>query len=503
MFLSMMRAYFQGRRELFKGLALDSYPHWDVYPVWHFSMGQYEDLKTPEAFDPAFAKDLEAQMIMCGLDVKSGSTANQLLRDGFRQLFLKKQKVVILIDEYDKPLIDSLDQPERAMAFHDYLASFYSIMKHQADQIEFLFITGITRFEKLNIFSGLNQLQDITLDRYFHGIAGFTEAEIREYYGEYIQLRSKKKRCSQEAILQELAIWYNGYQWVIDEEEPEEDPDRVKIEKIYNPISVMKALDSGYFQDYWIETGQQSRFLINYIRQHGLDPRILTGPIEREKSMLAAMSYQNPDAITLLWQAGYLTIKDIRYEGRTCWYTLTIPNVEIEETIRVNLIIDLFLLAGRESGAGYSWQRSFKEGIEQGQVSKVVGCWQQLLQLLPHYAYDHVDQKAEFEQAPALIEAFYHMSFEVCCRSIDYQPISERVISAGRIDLVLELATLTWIFEFKHSKDGDGEKLAAVALAQIHDRGYHLPYLQQGKKVILVGIGMIDRQAYQVSEIME
>jgi len=91
----------------------------------------------------------------------------------------------------------------------------------------------------------------------------------------------------------------------------------------------------------------------------------------------------------------------------------------------------------------------------------------------------------------------------VCCRSIDYQPVSERVISAGRIDLVLELATITWIFEFKHSKEGDGEKLAATALAQIHDRGYHLPYLQQGKKVILVGIGMIDREVYHVSEKME
>jgi len=205
MFLCMLKAYFQGRRELFKDLALDHDPHWGVYPIWHFSMGQYEDLKTPEAFDSAFASDLEAQMIMSGLEVKQGGTANQLLRDGFKQLFLKKQKVVILIDEYDKPLIDSLEQPSRARAFHDYLSSFYGIRKHQAEAIEFLFITGITRFEKLNIFSRLNQLQDITLDRDFHPIAGFTETEIRKYYGEYIQQRSRKKRCSEEALLEELA----------------------------------------------------------------------------------------------------------------------------------------------------------------------------------------------------------------------------------------------------------------------------------------------------------
>jgi len=307
MFLGMMRAYFQGKRELFKGLALDHYPHWDLYPVFYFDFSNVAlraDLHQADKHLRNQLRDMARQMDI-ELDNSDGP------EEQFRQLLLRSyekhgKKAVILIDEYDKPLIDRLHKPEEARAFHEYLSSFYGIIKPQAEYIEFLFITGITRFEKLNIFSGLNQLQDITLDRDFHAIAGFTEAEIREYYAGHIlqvgirDLENGVEVRNEEDVMKELATWYNGYQWVIGED------------KLYNPISVMEALKFGDFSAHWIETGQQTRFLMTYIQQYGFDPTILIGPIEREKGMLAAMSYQKPDALTLLWQAGYLTIKDVR-----------------------------------------------------------------------------------------------------------------------------------------------------------------------------------------------
>jgi len=223
LFLSMLSAFFKGRRDLFKGLALESYPHWDVYPVFYFDMGDigedYELSDTNVYLKIRFNEIARNYGISLEDEIKP--------REMFRQLIVRYhekhgKRVVILIDEYDKPLIDRLHKPEEARVFHEYLSSFYSVIKPQSAHIEFLFITGITRFEKLNIFSGLNQLQDITLEPAFHGIAGFTEAEIRKYYGEYILSQAKKKRWTEEQFMQTLADWYNGYQWVVDEAEIEE-----------------------------------------------------------------------------------------------------------------------------------------------------------------------------------------------------------------------------------------------------------------------------------------
>jgi len=504
MFLEMMRAYFQGRRELFKDLALDHYPHWDIYPVFYFDFSNVALRHTLNDADLYLRDQLKEMARQNGFKLKKMPAHEDL----FRQLLLRSyekhgKKAVILVDEYDKPLIDRLHKPEEVRAFHEYLSSFYSILKPQAEHIEFLFITGITRFEKLNIFSGLNQLHDITFDRDFHAIAGFTEAEIRKYYGEYIQKVSvgdEKEKIpprTEAEVMEELAHWYNGYQWVIGED------------KIYNPISVMYALDSGHFQDYWIETGQQSRFLMNYIQQYGFDPTILTSPIEKEKGLLSAMSYQKPEALTLLWQAGYLTIKDVRYQDGDCYYTLGIPNFEIKKTIKDSLLTGLFYQEGMRPTGNTpnvlleNWRDGFVRALSEGDPGRVLNYWNRILVLIPYYQYAQVEQKAIDEKSTTLIEAFYHVNFLLCCLLCGYEPESERAICNGRLDLALSLKDYHWIFEFKHSKDGDGKKLAATALAQIYDRGYHQPYLHQGKKVILVGLGIINRQAYQVSEMME
>jgi Predicted AAA-ATPase. len=314
LFLDTLKEAFSGNKELFKGLYL--YDNWDWekrYPIIKFDLSQaYPD--TEENLKESINSFLED--IAKKYQIK---LSKKLMPLKFQELIQKlyekyNQKVVVLIDEYDKPILDVIEDIEKARRNRDILKKFFEILKPSDPYLKLVFLTGVSRFSKVSIFSGLNQLNDITIDRNFSTICGYTQSELESVFEDRLKDFDKEK----------IKVWYNGYSWL--------------GESVYNPFDILLLFDKKMFKPYWFETGTPTFLIKMFMKNRYYIPELEN--LEVGDEILSNLDVDNIRVENLLFQAGYLTIKEFMEEYGT--YILSYPNLEVRKSFNSSFLIYVF-----------------------------------------------------------------------------------------------------------------------------------------------------------------
>ena len=447
--LSTLEAYFSGRKELFKGLAIAQLEkEWVQYPVLRFDLGG-ASYKSPKDLEEKFERSFSAMEERYGV-------SNQLTTPAARFDALISaahartgRQVVILIDEYDKPIVDNLGNEELMETFRSQLQGFYSVMKSKDEFIRFGFLTGVTKLGKLSVFSGLNNLMDISMDAAYADICGISEKELREYFAESILELAQANGLTEDQCYRKLALWYDGYHF------------RQHAEGVYNPFSVLNTLRRLEFDNYWFETGTPS-FLVRYLQQGNYILDDITR-MSVPASLLKGGNAERPNAITLLYQAGYLTIKS--YEPQSRLYGLGYPNKEVEDSFMESL--SEFYTPIDKNPSAFSVS-AFVQDIRSGNV-------EMLMRRLTAFFAD-MDY-----QIMGNDELYFQNTLYVMLKLIGQQVQVERHTSNGRMDALIQTDKYVYILELKRDKDPQD------ALDQIDEKGYDWPFLADERQVFRIG----------------
>ena len=463
--VSTLQCLFEGRRDLFKGLAIE--PDWDWSKTWPV-------LKLDMSGCQAATVDMLWQKIRVQL-LRNAERLGVPLREGlpvsgqFEMLIsdLAERspdgKVVLLVDEYDKPLLGRLGKPD-VNDVRDALKEFYSVIKTSEGLQRFAFMTGVSKFSKVSIFSDLNNLNEFSMDARVATLFGYTHEEVKANFPQALAALGAKQGLDAEATFARLVQWYDGYRF------------EENAAPVFNPVSVGKCLSSGKFDPYWFETGTPT-FLLRLMEKN---PVVLD---EIEVSQTAFSNYEpdRPALVSLLYQTGYLTIKSARQDGGIRLYRLVPPNFEVATAFSESLSADFSRLDGEEHAS-------------------------LLTQMVEALRADDVDDMLDalscfFANIPANItvkrEKYYQTLFYAVFVLIGARTHAECWTNRGRVDAVVETPRGVYVFEFKLGTGGrDGARpspggpssvSAAAALAQIKAKGYAEKWLRCGKKVTLVG----------------
>ncbi|TAE17403.1 MAG: AAA family ATPase [Bacteroidetes bacterium] len=459
--LSTLKYLFEGRQELFEGLWIQDKIDWAEmqHPILHFSF--IESGFHSIGFEKYLHIKLDEQAKSHQVTLQNTDISNKM-RELVLALHQKHGKsVVLLVDEYDKPITEFLrkDQIHTAEENRELMRQFYSPLKDLDRHLRFIFLTGVSKFSKVSIFSDLNHLEDITVDRRFSTLLGYTETEITHYFAERIQEVAEYQELTYEACFEKMRLWYDGYSW-----------HRGK-NKVYNPTSVLKFLATMEFKNFWFETGSPT-FLIDMMSEK------FTYNVENldvTENLLNNFKLEDLDDITLLFQTGYLTIKD-ENDGI---YTLTYPNQEVRDSMLQYLL------------SKYSHKRNVKPivrdmslALAKRDFEKVFDILNGMLGEIPHQIFDAKQEK------------YYHAVIFLTFRLLGYYAQAEPSVGKGRIDAVVETADGIFIFEFK--VNGTIEE----AMAQIHKNKYYQRYLASEKEIYLLAIVCQDKElkAYHVEK---
>ncbi len=439
---------FEGNRELFSGLWLEDHWSWDnPHPVIRISFGQGV-IESREKLELKIQEMLsfheQCLGVSCEFKTISGRFAQLLARAAQKY----QCRLVILVDEYDKPILDNISHPERAAEIRDGLKDFYSVIKDADAHLRFVFITGVSKFSKVSLFSGLNNLVDITLSPIFATICGWTEAELTSVFAEHLK----------DKDLTEIRHWYNGYAWL--------------GEKVYNPFSLLNYFREGLFRNYWFESGTP-RFLIHLLTErHYSIPAI--EQLEVGSELLGSFDPESIFVETLLFQTGYLTItgREEVLPGEIL-YRLNYPNFEVKKSFSEYILTFLT----QQPAEMKKSVRTVINCLHHGQPDGLRNVFHALFAAIPHDWY-RKNNLADYEG--------YYCSVFYCyftALGLDVHP--EEVTNHGNMDMTVLFAGRAYIFEFKVvEQKTDSSK----ALAQIKAKGYAEKYLVQAEAVYLIGV---------------
>ena len=449
LFLSTLEAYFLGRKELFEGLAIyDMEKEWKSHPIF------YIDLNTANFRDENSLYEVLNSHVSVWEEKYGAREYETTLALRFKGVIARAAEkegrgVVILIDEYDKPILQTLRNEELQEKHRSLLKSFYSVLKTQDRYIRFAFITGVTKFGKVSVFSDLNNLMDISMDQRYISICGMTQNELLYNFREGIEQLGEAYGDTEEETLNKLKIRYDGYHF-------EED-----TVGIYNPFSVLNTLAKLRYKDYWFETGTPT-FLVDLLKMHNY--RLLD--ITREKvsgDVINSIDSMSTNPIPVIYQSGYLTIKG--YDERFKKYRLGFPNKEVEEGF-LNFLLPLYTSAGNNSPFMVD---EFVQDVESGNPERFM---QRMKAFFADTSYQVVgDAELYFQNAMYLV--FKIMGF--------YTQV-ERPTSDGRIDAVIQTPDYIYIIECKL------DRTAEEALRQINDSGYAEPFAMDKRRIYKIGV---------------
>ncbi len=466
LFLSTLAAYFRGEKELFNGLYLAQAEEelarqskreaWQKHPVLYLDLNA-KNFDTKQALIDTLERHLLNWEQEYNL-VQRFDAPEDRFYDIIEQLYRSTgTRVVVLVDEYDKPLLQTLEkeQSELHETFRRILAGFYSVLKSCDQYIQFVFLTGVTKFSKLSVFSGLNNLNDISLDDAYAGLCGITDAELRSTFTPELQALGEKLSLSTEATLALLKKKYDGYRFAIEGE------------NVYNPFNLLKVFQKLSLGYYWFATGTPT-FLAKKLQELRYPLPDLDNNVA-----LTRMDLENPhelvdDPIQILYQAGYLTIKT--YNAEYDEFTLGFPNDEVRYSFWELLLKCYFL---RPATVRLSELSKFIEAVKHGDVDAFMTRMQSFIAGMSYPTIDELN----------LIEWNYQMVFYLVFRLMGQHVHTEVHNIVGRADCVVELKDTIYLFEFKLWSSGSPED----ALAQIEEKGYATPYKSSGKKLIAVG----------------
>ena len=463
--VSTLKAYFQGRKELFKGLAIDSLEkEWAEHPVFHIDFNG-ENFLEHGKLDAKIEKFLEDNENIYGKNPNSKNTGDRFcdLLKAARKKY--GRRAVVLIDEYDKPLLDVLDTGLKARVgenellleehHRNVLKGFYSVFKAADADLQFVLLTGVTKFSQVSVFSGFNQPDDISMSRDFEALCGITEKELYQYFAEPIAEMAEVYGCSVEEMKKLLKKQYDGYHF------------GYRMTDIYNPFSILNACKSCSLGDYWFKTGTPT-YLIRLLNHNRENLNELTGKYY-DPSQFIDYKADVEKPLPMIYQSGYLTIKDVNMKRNT--FLLDFPNDEVKKGF-VTMVAADYLKKGTETS---NWVQDTVDALEAGDLEKFRKLLTSFLADIP---YSMRRKETERER-----ERYFHYTFYLLMRMVSvYTTYTEKQQSEGRVDCIIETPDYVYVFEFK--LDGTADE----ALQQIEDKGYARPYLADGRKLFKAGV---------------
>ena len=464
LFMSAIEQVFLGKKDLFKGLYIYDKIEWETHPVIRFSMDKigFKEIGLEAALTNAVHK------IATTFDIKLNETTSGLsFEELVTNVFIKYQKkVVILIDEYDKPIINYIEKNNTTQAEtnRDILKSFYGVLKDSGVNLRFVFLTGVSKFSKVSIFSDLNYFDDLTLDDAYANICGFTEAEIRQYCHTGLEDLAAKEGTSVEDVITKIRYWYNGFSWNAKD-------------FVYNPYSTMLLMKKQVFDSFWFESGTPT-FLINLINPHNI---YQFDNIVVEKEDYSWHDLKNLDHISIMLQTGYLTFKKDLGEG---FFKVEYPNKEVEKAFSKMLLKGyLYEQPSRMSKTIIDVQ----EALENNRIDDVIQVIKDMFAILPSHFFQEEKEVTDANGnkktvSKAVGESFYHAIIYLIFNILGIRMPVEVSTQQGRIDAFVETANNIYIFEFKINRK------AKAAIDQIKNKNYPQHFALSKKKIFMVGV---------------
>ncbi len=444
LFLDTLRAAYAGEKELFKDLYLENNWDWSKkYPIISISWGA-GTVTTKEELELSIFSTLRFNANEYDIKLEEPFPAGR-----FKELIIKLEKkygkVVILIDEYDKPIVDNICKPV-ADIMRESLGGFYSVLKDADQYLKLVFLTGVSKFAKTSIFSKLNNLADLTYNTRYSDLFGYTQEELEYIFEEYLV----------DVDLGKVKEWYDGYKFLGSE--------------MYNPYDILLFLYDKEYKFHWFETGTPT-LLIDLLKQdHKQIPDF--NNIEVYDTDLQQFDINNIQLEVLLLQTGYLTIDKVIKEGAQVIYKLKIPNLEVRTALNHCLLADLFYPETNLKRNKFS--SSLYHVFVDKEPAKLELLFKSFFESIPHQWYRKNDI--------AKYEGYYHCLFYTAFSSIGFEAIPEDTTKGGDIDLTVIADSAIYIFEFKMIKSANS------AMEQIKERGYYKKYLEYGKQIFLIGI---------------
>lgn len=449
LFLSTLEAYFQGKKELFEGLAIyDLETEWKKYPIFHIDLNT-ANFREKDSLYTVLNDYLTTWESKYGTRESEATLALRFKGVIARAAEKEGCGVVILIDEYDKPILQTLRDPELQAEHRAQLKAFYSVLKTQDRYIKFAFLTGVTKFGKVSVFSDLNNLMDISMDHRYISICGMTEKELLTNFKEGINELAEANGDTEEATIAKLKARYDGYHF------------EENTIGIYNPFSVLNTLSRLRYKDYWFETGTPT-FLVDLLKMHNY--RLPDMTKERvSDDVINSVDSLSTNPIPVIYQSGYLTIKG--YDERFKKYLLGFPNKEVEEGF-LNFLLPLYTSAGNNSPFLVD---EFVQDVESGNPERFM---QRMKAFFADTSYQVVGN-AELYFQNAMYLVFKIMGF--------YTQV-ERPTSDGRIDAIIQTPNYIYVIECKLDRTAD------EAIKQIENNGYAEPFLMDKRKLYKIGV---------------
>ncbi len=448
--ISTLEAYLSGKKELFKGLAIEQLEKdWTEYLIFHLDLnvGEYQSKESLYEKLDAFLTPLEEQYGTLPSLHEAGQRFEYVIRQAYKKT---GKRIVILVDEYDKPLLATIAHPELQDSFRTTLKAFYGVLKSMDGYIKFALLTGVTKFGKVSVFSDLNNLIDLSMNRRYQSICGITKDEILKYFDESVHELADGYGISYDNALARLKEDYDGYHFVNNGVD------------VYNPFSLLNTFANCEFGRYWFETGTPS-YLVEVMKQDNYPLPDLT----REQvtgDFLNSIDSMSTNPIPLIYQSGYLTIK--AYDGRFGFYTLGFPNKEVEEGFADYL---LPFYTNVKQGDSAFFIGNFIHDLELGHVDEFM-C--RMETMLADTSYKVVGDS----------ELYFQNAFYLISRMLGFYTEVERETSNGRMDMTVKTKDYVYIFEFKLNGSAD------EALRQINEKGYAKPFALDSRKLIKVGV---------------
>ena len=446
--LSTLHAYFDGRKDLFVGTMMEQLESkWEKYPVLHFDFNNatYNSVDNFRDYVGTMLEDFEPEYNL---------QSKEELAVRFKKLINSAaaktgKKVVILVDEYDKPLLNNILNDDLKDEIRKEMKTFYGVLKTCDDNIKMAFITGVTKFSKVSLFSDVNNPKDITSNQEFSTLCGITEREIHDHLDYYVQRMSDYNKISKDDCYKELKKWYEGYHF------------HQNSEDIYNPFGLLMALDCKEFKEFWFETGTPT-FLAKVIKNHGMELSELDN-VECDAAELSKIDNFATNPIPLLYQSGYLTIKG--YDSELDTYFLGLPNREVAKAF-VKFILNFNFPKTETSAFSII---SFVRDVRSGNIDNFM---KRLCALLADSSYEIVGDA----------EKYFQNVFYLIFKLLGFYAEVERNTSDGRMDAVVKTPQYIYVFEFKLDKP------AQEALDQINSKDYPLSFSVDGRTSYKVGV---------------
>lgn len=448
--LSTLKEIFLGSKELFKGLWIEDKIEWVEHPVVHipFNAIGYHDLGLERAIERELvyvAKQYELRLESEGVSGKFRELLEKLASTG--------RKVVVLIDEYDKPIVDFIDDIDKAEKQRDILKNFYSIIKSADPYIRFFFVTGVSKFSRVSLFSDLNNLRDITLSPKFSCITGYSYDELQHYFAERMEEICASQEITKDLLFEQIIHWYDGYSW--DGEN-----------RLFNPFSILSYFADEKFSNFWWHTGTPS-FLIKLLRK-GMHYQL--EEVEGGQDIFESYTLDHLEYRSLLFQTGYLTIEAVEPFGL---YRLGYPNMEVRDSMYRHL-----LGAFRHAPTAETQPLivKIKKALDAQDLERFIQLVNTLFETLPYQIF--IEDR----------EAFFHAILHIALNATGMFVEAEVSTAKGRVDTVIHSESTIYVMEFK--LDASAEE----ALQQIRRQRYGSKFLNQGKEVLALGINFSSKQ---------